>query len=133
MVLNIKRKDESIMKYIRMKNGEIIAFLDEDRETKLPNRDLRFYFIKPDKVIAFIGKDEIIKQADTIEELCDEFVLLNHKETGKPFLDKDLEFLKNASKLGYDVRGAIWTDNGLIYRAKMKGILPNGEIDWELL
>jgi hypothetical protein len=31
------------------------------------------------------------------------------------------------------IYGAIWTDKGLIYVAKMKGILPNGEIDWELL
>lgn len=108
------------MKYIRTKDGRIYQVREGFEGKEWENSDEYFY-------------RHYHSRADTIKELCDEFVLLNHKETGKPFLDKDLEFLKNASKLGYDIRGAIWTNKGLIYRAKMKGILPNGEIDWELL
>ena len=63
------------MKYIRTKDGRIIPFLDEDRETKLPKRDLRFYYIQPNNVITFICKKDILKQADTIEELCDGYIV----------------------------------------------------------
>ena len=72
----------------------------------------------------------IIKQADTIEELCDEFV----------FID---EFFKREHRLAYSLenalarckyhdvdittlRGAIWTDKGLIYVAKMS---EKGELE----
>lgn len=50
----------------------------------------------------------------------DDFVIFDRK-----YRKEDLEH--------YDYYGAIWTDKGLIYKAKMKGVLPNGEIDWALL
>lgn len=70
--------------------------------------------------------NDIINQADTIEELCDECVC-DKKCVG--FIDaRGFELYKK-----FDVYGAIWTDKGLIYKSRMKGVLPNGEIDWELL
>jgi hypothetical protein len=64
------------------------------------------------------------KQADTIEELCDEFVVVNNTCFNMPQLlgtkiDKD--YYKHE-----DVYGAIWTNKGLIYVAKMN---EKGELE----
>ena len=65
-----------------------------------------------------------LKIADTIEELCDEFVFTkgNIKNVFLPMTfhkEKDLTF--------YDeIYGAIWTDKGLIYVAKMN---DKGELE----
>lgn len=98
------------------------------------------------------------KEADTIEELCDEFVAENRTGyrwlayiTTKTYEDSEgniVEYKAYGNKYSevcpynliddikherVKIYGAIWTDKGLIYKAKMKGVLPNGEIDWELL
>lgn len=63
-----------------------------------------------------------LKIADTIEELCDEFVLLDHN---KDFLLANNNFStikdiwKNNRDMEIYIYGAIWTDKGLIYVAKM--------------
>ena len=71
-------------------------------------------------------KEAIIKEADTIEELCDEFVAVND-DMDLPLLDS-LEniclLLTSKNHMNDIVYGAIWTDKGLIYVAKMK----NGEL-----
>lgn len=58
------------------------------------------------------------KQADTIEELCDEFVLLERNSKPRIF-----ETLKGAinNKIYEDevIYGAIWTDKGLQFVARM--------------
>ena len=73
--------------------------------------------------IALINGD--YKQSDTIEELCDEFVYYNPKTLIEKYRydyyhnlsekDHDLKWLKG----GKIIYGAIWTDKGLIYVAKM--------------
>ena len=67
----------------------------------------------------FVGT--ITKEADTIEELCDEFVgvvgNMHRQLTGT-----------NIKSWNDTVYGAIWTDKGLIYIAKM-----NNEGELELL
>ena len=94
----------------------------------------------------FVGINKPINKADTIEELCDEFVFVSkngnqlwcveqpngenvmiYTYLGLTKMPKK-EILKDGT-----LYGAIWTDKGLIYVAKMKGVLPNGEVDWELL
>lgn len=57
----------------------------------------------------------LCKTAETIEELCDEFVGIND---GKPQM---LRFVPYACAQYWNggVYGAIWTDKGLIYVAKM--------------
>lgn len=69
--------------------------------------------------------------ADTIEELCDEFVVL---KPDKKFLlaNNNFDYIKtiwrgneNAKKSDY-IYGAIWTDKGLIYVAKMN---DKGELE----
>ena len=79
---------------------------------------------------------EIIKQADTIEELCDEFVLM--EEDNYPTLLECFDLKKKTflRRNEYEfssilpekpiIYGAIWTDKGLIYVAKMNG---KGELE----
>jgi len=83
--------------------------------------------------MAFITKDQVIKQADTIEELCDEFIDIIPRENGKAYHDHwewSVEEKRFNNDIGESVpfdyfsdntyfRGAIWTDKGLIYVAKM--------------
>ena len=128
------------MKYIRTKNGHIYevksAYLN--------------YFNCIDKTGLMEGiqfhKSVVIKQADTIEELFDELVVYaedydyfnSTKILHRHWVFDDIKEAKEQIKLiGAGIKriiyGAIWTDKGLIYKAKMKGVLPNGEIDWELL
>lgn len=90
------------------------------------------YIRTKDKIIPFwkanldnIGGIEIIKTSDTIEELCDVFVKKS-KETwnnyfkigGDAFYIFDRKYYKEDLE-HYDYYGAIWTDKGLIYVAKM--------------
>ena len=103
------------MRYIRTKDKIIevnnwykkgYAYCEEDGVWKTPNQ-----------------------QADTIEELCDEFVVYDiHK-------NKYLNFIHLKSLIGYceengldktAIKGAIWTDKGLIYVAKMN---EKGELE----
>ena len=91
-----------------------------------------------------------IAQADTIEKLSDEFrgVWINYFESKKKdaheeyhydkkkdvFYDDFEELTHKEAIEKFDIfYAAIWTEWGLRYVAKMKEILPNGEIDWELV
>lgn len=184
------------MKYIRTKDGRIIdleKFINEEKSNPYYT-DFEFEEISKDGELKWsaVGSgisnveqrhrrcqfstslnSEIINQADTIEELCDEFVIVNNADkkpyrisvktycerfysTGYKCLDYAIEKFNSLKRFigtkekhniyadclyqenpNYKfegcIKGAIWTDKGLIYVAKMNGILPSGEIDWELL
>ena len=74
--------------------------------------------------------------ADNIEELCDEFIIkvqdTKSKEYGYLIIDKlggyekVLSLNKQAQENGAIIYGAIWTDKGLIYVAKMN---EKGELE----
>lgn len=73
-----------------------------------------------------ILKKEVIKQSENIEELCDEFVVFDKEQpNGKLLYYKGFENLKKEfidfekDKEKVVVCGAIWTDKGLIYVAKL--------------
>lgn len=69
---------------------------------------------------------KVIKQSDTIEELIDEYVLV--EKSARCFLNYD-EITEDDLKLclqDHDIFGAIWTDKGLIYVAKMN---DKGELE----
>ena len=75
------------------------------------------------------------KVADTIEELCDEFVCENEHWVNHKYMSPEIEDCINYkdscekfSKTPTNLYGAIWTDKGLIYVAKM-----NDKGDLELL
>jgi hypothetical protein len=89
-----------------------------------------------------IPDEEIVAEADTIEELCDEFVYKNRKYNkfiGKVKANEGKDYIKLEDKYGFEtdnilvglinwnlIYGAIWTDKGLIYVAKMN---EKGELE----
>ena len=103
------------MKYIRTKDGKIFEYN--------PLLNVAVY-------------ENVVKEADTIEELCDRCVVI-HKYGEQP---KDMSFYEAEYFIDVWTRkvksndpitaiyGAIWTDKGLIYVAKM-----NDKGEWELL
>ena len=73
-----------------------------------------------------IHKLEILRKSNTIEELCDLFVLeeTHYMETS---LQEIILYEKCIGKgLITTIKGAIWTDKGLIYVAKMN---DKGELE----
>ena len=116
------------MKYLRMKNG---IYEKKPLEKHLGKRKGKGYEI-------VFKEQDIINQADTVEELCDEFVCEGY--ISKPCL---VELRRD--NIGIDclvkgtnddwfipestvetLYGAIWTDKGLIYVAKMN---EKGELE----
>ena len=115
------------MKYIRTKDGRIVDTEKEYQELDWA-REARDYALTE-------------KEADTIDELCDEFVAeelfvetnyiahINKSVSVEKKLDYFVNYFIESNKVTKDkllnVYGAIWTDKGLIYVAKMneKGCL----------
>ena len=97
------------MRYIRTKETDC-CIIDTIKYKEITGED------------CFIPKNEIVDEADMIEELCDEFVGINN---GKPQM---LRFVPYACAQYWNggVYGAIWTDKGLIYVAKMN---DKGELE----
>ena len=94
------------MKYIKTKDG---VYKEEIEWTSNPPKQLA------------------IKIADTIEELCDEFVIINPDIYEKPTLCYgDYDEYKDELHKEDILFGAIWTDKGLIYVAKMN---EKGELE----
>lgn len=114
------------MKYIRTKSGRII-----DLTKVLLENEYGYGWGTIEHYIEYLNndaQDTVINQADTIEELCDEFVVLEKGKT-KPFVyDMHCRDLDRYIKENATIYGAIWTDKGLIYVAKL-----NNKGEWELL
>lgn len=101
------------MKYIRTKDG-IYKII----------KDLYFgrLLLNNKEIVSLSDSD--VKIADTIEELCDMFVCIR-KDNSKALLSCVDEVLP--LRMCYiGIYGAIWTDKGLIYVAKMN---ENGELE----
>ena len=124
------------MKYIRTKDGVYEAL----ESFKTPEGYFYFsYEQKTNDALNPIVREsvydyDLIKQADNIKELCDDFVVC-HSEVndGLPFIcPKRDGLLENMFKLWIYYKifpyGAIWTDKGLIYVAKL-----NEKGNWELI
>ena len=82
--------------------------------------------------MAIILRSQVINQADTIEELCDELVVISKTQN---FITTYSTATYNLAHIRvvidhlndrYVVKGAIWTDKGLIYVAKMN---DKGELE----
>ena len=75
----------------------------------------------------WVYKSDVIKESDTIEDLCDEFVGIDdwnrHHKIENP---NNIEIVKNFLKTFKEKYGAIWNDKGLRYVAKMN---ENGELE----
>jgi len=110
------------MKYIRTKNG--IYDIDESTLYEFTGHTVRTPYCEE-----YEKQPELCKTADTIKELCDEFVIINPDIYEKPTLCYgDYEEYKDELHKEDILYGAIWTDKGLIYVAKM-----NEEGELELL
>jgi hypothetical protein len=92
---------------------------------------------------SYIKNENIIAQSENLEELCDEFVIDNWKERGKPvYCFKYVKetktaycidgggyitlFIPKMLECGCIIKGAIYTGKGLIYVAKMN---EKGELE----
>lgn len=113
------------MKYIRTKDN--VWQYDRNKNVVRPSEDGK-------SIVYWLHFDEkeILKSADTIEELCDEFVITcsenyEYKEF-YPCLGTYTTIKEHKNSNEHTIYGAIWTDKGLIYVAKM-----NEKGDLELL
>lgn len=112
------------MKYIRTKDGiyevedEIFAPATLDLPTE--------YLYKTIGSNKLINQNDVIQQADTIEELCDEAVFFDN-DNAPHYKSKEGElWYLGASLFSTSLRFGIWTDKGLIYVAKMN---KDGELE----
>ena len=104
-------------KYIRTKDG-IYEIISDDYGCEIP------VYCDNDFGEKYIQEEDVIKFADTIEELCDEFVFMSY---GKPLIINNLDIpRKYVDNYANQTFGAIWTDKGLIYVAKMN---EKGELE----
>lgn len=125
------------MKYIRTKDG-IRKIVGENHILKSVS-----YYNTRGHLCSYRTETNRYKIADTIEELCDYFIYNEYNEdnseSGKLIFKKifhryEKEQLKSIMlDGGGNIKLGILKEEGLIYVAKMKGVLQNGEIDWELL
>ena len=134
------------MKYIRTKNGRILKVFKDNVGLLEENDGLTYY---GENTVDFetsrwLPKSEVIKIADTIEDLCDEFVVVNNSDfyngryiyyqvypqayhRGDNYYDFSFEQIRTGRrKIDGTLYGAIWTDKGLIYVAKMN---EKGELE----
>ena len=112
------------MKYIRTKDGKILKIRNKQLR---PNGVYDTWYVGNNYSMLYNRNHDLIeKEADTIEELCDEFVYL--MESGRHICkNKHTEImycLGRDEPIAY--YGAIWTDRGLIYVAKMN---DKGELE----
>ena len=66
-----------------------------------------------------ILKDQVIKQSENIEELCDRFVVMDKETKEVMNIVSFLEYAKLWSYCKYNIYGAIWTEWGLKYVVKL--------------
>lgn len=127
------------MKYIRTKDGKIKELNFDYRTGAFTGNGYYRYKATSTEQDGLVHKNYVIKQADTIEELCDEFVIIRRDDNtfalAKYYPDDKTFYVKTADEevslneclmYEYEIYGAIWTDKGLIYKAKMN---EKGELE----
>lgn len=131
------------MKYIRTKDGRIIKI---GEQTDVGYEKGIFEVHNKAGIVVSYEPIEVLKETNTIEELCDEFIGVMENGNGAHIWYDDeylsitgWETTEELSKLKYEyakanlslnqiLYGAIWTDKGLTYVAKL-----NKKGQWELL
>lgn len=132
------------MKYIRTKDGIYEVYTDDLDLNNESNRDIAGFRLQHCKGWNYpLKKEDILRVADTIEELCDVIVCneklfypLTSNREGNKFNWEEIiscshnvicnaDYKGKAEDLYFNIYGAIWTDKGLIYIAKMneEGVL----------
>ena len=100
--------------YIRTKDGVY--------EVKV-NKYHELVYCKDNQIVLSCN---ILNQSETIEELCDRFVVIDKETKEVMNIIAFLEYAKHWVSWKYNIYGAIWTSKGLIYVAKMN---ENGELE----
>lgn len=130
------------MKYIRTKDA-IYEIIDETENSfELCGPFEKKMGCSCTMIKRLLGSNEkpTYRLANTIEELCDEFVYANKKKDIKCFCLlhqpittiyygaklEDIETKKLINDKNVEIYGAIWTDKGLIYVAKLN---DKGELE----
>ena len=114
--------------YIRTKDGRIAEVKENMAIKRCSEKVLRLVYKDNRSICVLTGNDDIIKQADTIEELCDRFVVIDKETKEVMNIVTFLAYAKLWSYCKYNIYGAIWTYKGLIFVATM-----NDEGDLELI
>ena len=117
------------MKYIRTKDGRICDLDKSISNIKIwCSEHCYSAYLTRKEIERFKNMAMLCKQADTIKELCDVFVIKRGNGTYCNILMINLDQAKYWSKDDNNaiIYGAIWTDKGLIYVAKMN---ENGELE----
>ena len=107
------------MRYIRTK--DINNLIIDTNDPQLPPHMIVNNYIDFNSC----GRYEIVNQADTVEELCDRFLLagidiifLNKEHTQYHFEGDETWYDITDSELRMGIRAAIWTEQGLTYVTK---------------
>ena len=114
------------MKYIRTKDRIIKK---EEKEQEYSGLHY-FHSYDMNKSDYEYYEEDIIAQANTVKKLCDDFVVVY--EDGARIVYGDLKWAKEKAKTSLElgdksiIYGAIWTNKGLIYVAKMN---EKGEVE----
>ncbi len=114
------------MKYIRTENGHIYEYVEQ---RIYPSQYTKFGLYRYNLNSDY---EQIIAQADTIEELCDSFVIRENKKNKISLFsisngfETAKEWAVDRGYKNYEILGAIWTDKGLIYVAKVN---DKGELE----
>ena len=66
-----------------------------------------------------ILKEQVIKQSENLEELCDRFVVMDKETKEVMNIVSFLEYAKLWSYCKYNIYGAVWCEWGLKYVAKL--------------
>ena len=110
------------MKFVRTKDGKISKVIHEDYGWEIP------VYCDNDFGEKYVQEDDVLKQADTIEELCDWIVFKLNGKIKALYDNYDTAILCEGNHIAIyeDIYCAIETDKGLIYVAKMN---ENGELE----
>ena len=107
------------MKYIRTKDGIIYYKATQMCDGNWQVKTKTGRYIK-------ISKSLVLKIADTIEKLCDKWVLIDRTGFNEPYVCDTYRESKELKENDDDLMGAVWTDKGLIYVAKLN---DKGELE----
>lgn len=113
------------MKYIRTKDGKIY---DTTEWKNIRETHSLVVLMNKDRESVLLYKADIVKQADTIEELCDCFVVIRPQPKGNDYYTLHrFAYVKEHCLNGNEVvYGSIWVDGDLIKVAQMS---EKGELE----
>lgn len=105
--------------YIRTKDGRIAEVKENMAIKRCSENVLRLVYKDNRSICVLHGNDDITKEADTIEELCDGFVVMDKETKEVRNIVSFLAYAKLWATCKYNIYGAVWCEWGLKYVAKL--------------